>query len=261
MKLPIYQVDAFTSEVFRGNPAAVCPLEEWIDDAKMQAIAAENNLSETAFFAREADHYKLRWFTPACEVDLCGHATLASAFVFMSKLEPTQSSIQFQTRSGRLVVQREGELLAMDLPALPPRTAPAIPADLRNGLNPAPKALWQVKDNYFAIYENEEEILSVKPNSALLEKLHPFGVCITAPGKSSDFVSRYFAPSYRIQEDPVTGSTHCSLTPYWSQRLNKQKLHAFQVSARRGELWCEMAGDRVVVKGKAALYLEGSIVV
>jgi len=259
VKLPIYQVDAFTSEVFGGNPAAVCPLEEWIDDAKMQAIAAENSLSETAFFAKEGDHYKLRWFTPACEVNLCGHATLASAFIYMNKLEPAQRSIQFETRSGRLVVRREGELLAMDLPALPPWNVPAIPADLRNGLDLAPKALWQVQDNYFAIYQNEEEILRVQPNSAMLGKLHPFGVCITAPANHSDFVSRYFAPSYGIQEDPVTGSTHCSLTPYWSQRLNKQKLHAFQVSARRGELWCEMAGDRVIVRGKAALYLEGSI--
>ena len=259
MKLPIYQVDAFTSEVFRGNPAAVCPLEEWIDDAKMQAIAAENNLAETAFFAKEGHHYRLRWFTPACEVDLCGHATLASAFVFMTRLTPSQSSIQFQTRSGRLVVRREGELLAMDLPALPPWRVPAIAADLQHGLNPAPKEMWQVRNNYFAIYETEDEVRSVKPNSALLEQLHPFGVCITAPGKNSDFVSRYFAPSYGIPEDPVTGSTHCSLTPYWSQRLDKQKLHALQVSGRRGELWCETAGDRVIVKGKAVLYLEGSI--
>ena len=261
MKLPIYQVDAFTSEVFGGNPAAVCPLEYWIDDAKMQAIAAENNLSETAFFAKEGDHYKLRWFTPACEVNLCGHATLASGFVYMNELEPGQSSVQFQTRSGRLIVRREDELLAMELPALPPWRAPGTPANLQHGLDSAPRALWQVQDNYFAIYETEDEIRTVKPNSALLEKLHPFGVCITAPGNNSDFVSRYFAPSYGIKEDPVTGSTHCSLTPYWSQRLNKQKLHAFQVSTRRGELWCEMAGDRVVVRGKAVLYLQGSIAV
>lgn len=261
MKLPIFQVDAFASEVFRGNPAAVCPLEEWIDVARMQAIATENNVSETAFFVKEGGHYRLRWFTPACEVDLCGHATLASAFIFLNKLEPSQDSIQFETRSGRLMVQRDRELLSMDLPASPPWRAPAIPAALQQGLEPPPKSLWQVKKNYFAIYETEDEVRSVKPHSARLEELHPFGVCITAPGKDSDFVSRYFAPSYGIPEDPVTGSTHCSLTPYWAQRLDKQKLHALQVSRRGGELWCEMAGERVLVKGKAALYLEGSIVV
>jgi predicted PhzF superfamily epimerase YddE/YHI9 len=159
------------------------------------------------------------------------------------------------------MVQRDGELLSMDLPASPPWRAPAIPAALQQGLEPPPKSLWQVKENYFAIYETEDEVRSVKPHSARLEALHPFGVCITAPGKDSDFVSRYFAPSYGIPEDPVTGSTHCSLTPYWAQRLDKQKLHALQVSRRGGELWCEMAGERVLVKGKAALYLEGSIVV
>jgi predicted PhzF superfamily epimerase YddE/YHI9 len=259
VKLPIFQVDAFTSKVFQGNPAAVCPLKEWIDDARMQDIAAENNLSETAFFAKEGAHYRLRWFTPTCEVDLCGHATLASAYVFLNKLDPSQSSIQFETRSGSLMVRRERDLLAMDLPALPPWSAPAIPAELGQGLDPAPSALWQVKNNYFAIYESEDEVRRTRPDFALLEKLHPFGVSISAPGKNSDFVSRYFAPSYGIPEDPVTGSTHCSLTPYWSQRLDKQKLHALQVSRRGGELWCELAGARVIVKGKAALYMEGTI--
>lgn len=259
MKLPIFQVDAFAGNVFQGNPAAVCPLEAWIDDAKMQAIAAENNLAETAFFAKEGSHYRLRWFTPTCEVDLCGHATLASAYVYLNKLEPSQESIQFDTRSGWLSVRREGELLALDLPALPPWKAPAIPPEMREGIDPAPNELWQVKNNYFAIYENEDQVRGARPIFASLEKLHPFGVCITAPGKNSDFVSRYFAPSYGIPEDPVTGSTHCSLTPYWSQRLGKAKLHALQLSRRGGELWCEVAGERVIVKGKAVLYLEGAI--
>lgn len=259
MKLPIFQVDAFASKVFQGNPAAVCPLEDWLDDARMQAIAAENNLSETAFFAKEGAHYRLRWFTPTCEVELCGHATLASAYVYLNKLSPSESCIQFETRSGSLMVRREADLLAMDLPASPPWIAPQIPPELRDGLDRAPQALWQVKNNYFAIYESEDEVRHVRPNFPVLEKLDPFGVCITAAGNNSDFVSRYFAPSYGICEDPVTGSTHCSLTPYWSQVLDKRKLYALQVSPRGGELWCELAANRVIVKGKAALYMEGMI--
>jgi predicted PhzF superfamily epimerase YddE/YHI9 len=261
MKIPIFQVDAFSGKIFGGNPAAVCPLEAWIDDAVMQSIAAENNLAETAFFTKEGEHYRLRWFTPACEVDLCGHATLASAFVYLNKLDPSKNSIQFETRSGTLTVRREGEMLALDLPALPPWKSAAIPAELRSGLERQPKELWQVKNNYFAIYETEDEVRRARPVFSLLEKLHPFGVCITAPGKNSDFVSRYFAPSYGINEDPVTGSTHCSLTPYWAKLLGKTSLHALQVSRREGELWCAMAGERVIVKGRAALYLEGMITV
>jgi predicted PhzF superfamily epimerase YddE/YHI9 len=259
VRLPIFHVDAFASQVFQGNPAAVCPLDAWIDDAKMQAIAAENNLSETAFFVQEDAHYRLRWFTPTCEVNLCGHATLASGFIFLNKLQPSQDSVKFETRSGPLIVRRDGGLLALDLPASPPWKVPAIPTDLSEGLDPAPQSLWQVKDNYFAIYESEDQVRCVRPNLAVLEKLHPFGVCITGPGDSSDFVSRYFAPSYGIPEDPVTGSTHCSLTPYWAHLLNKQKLHALQVSGRGGELWCELAANRVIVKGNAALYMEGTI--
>jgi PhzF family phenazine biosynthesis protein len=259
VKLPIFQVDAFTSQVFRGNPAAVCPLDEWINDATMQAIAAENNLAETAFFVPEGEYYRLRWFTPACEVDLCGHATLASAYVFFNHLNTSQTSIEFETRSGRLSVRREDEMLIMNFPAMPPWKAPAIPEALSQALNVQPKELWQVKSNYFAVYEKEDQIRSVKPNFALLEKLHPFGLCITAPSDNSDFVSRYFAPSYGIPEDPVTGSTHCSLTPYWSQQLKKSALHARQISPRGGELWCEQAGERVSIRGRAALYLEGTI--
>jgi predicted PhzF superfamily epimerase YddE/YHI9 len=259
VKLPIFQVDAFASNVFQGNPAAVCPLDTWIDDAKMQAIAAENNVSETAFFVKEGASYRLRWFTPTCEVNLCGHATLASGYVFLNKLDPSKNAIQFETRSGSLIVRRDGDLLALDLPSSPPWKATAIPAELRDGLDPAPKEVWQVKDNYFVIYDNEDDIRRARPTFPLLEKLHPFGVCVTARGKSVDFVSRYFAPSYGINEDPVTGSTHCSLTPYWSAVLEKSALHALQVSRRGGELWCEVAGNRTIVKGKSALYLEGMI--
>jgi PhzF family phenazine biosynthesis protein len=261
MRLPIFQVDAFSNAVFGGNPAAVCPLDRWIDDHKMQAIAAENNVSETAFFVKEGEHHGLRWFTPACEVNLCGHATLASAYIYLNKLDPSKNSVKFETRSGTLTVNREGDLLALDLPASPPWKADAIPAELRDGLDPAPQDLWQVKDNYFAVYGNEEDVRRLRPSFALLEKLHPFGVCVTAPGNDSDFVSRYFAPSYGINEDPVTGSTHCSLTPYWTRVLGKTRLHALQVSRRGGELWCEMAGERVIVKGHATLYLEGMITV
>ncbi len=259
MRLPVYYVDAFAEKVFQGNPAAVCPLESWLDDAKMQAIAAENNLSETAFFVRQGENFKLRWFTPRCEVDLCGHATLASAFVLMNKLDLARKSVQFETRSGSLIVHREGKLLSMDFPAAPPQPTVNVSADLLGGLTPAPQAVWEAKSNYFAIYESEAEVCAVRPKFARLERLHPFGVCITAPGDHSEFVSRYFAPSYGIPEDPVTGSTHCSLTPYWAQRLNKAKLHAYQVSARSGELWCESAGDRVMIKGNAVLYMAGEI--
>jgi predicted PhzF superfamily epimerase YddE/YHI9 len=190
---------------------------------------------------------------------LCGHATLASGFVYLNKLDPAKNSVQFETRSGTLTVRREAEMLALDLPASPPWRAPAIPAELGDGLDPAPKELWQVKNNYFAVYETEDQVRETRPVYSRLEKLHPFGVCITAPGKNSDFVSRYFAPSYGINEDPVTGSTHCSLAPYWMRVLGKTQLHALQVSRRGGELWCEVAGDRVTVKGQGALYLEGMI--
>jgi PhzF family phenazine biosynthesis protein len=259
LKLPMYYVDAFAENVFQGNPAAVCPLEDWIDEAKMQAIAAENNLSETAYFVRRGEHFGLRWFTPRCEVDLCGHATLASALVLFGRIDTSRKSVQFETRSGSLMVHRDGDLLAMDFPAAPPWLASNIPADVLDGLTPAPHAVWQGKSNFFAIYKSEADVRAVRPNFSRLERLHPFGVCITAPGDHSDFVSRYFAPSYGIPEDPVTGSTHCSLTPYWSQQLEKTKLHAYQVSVRSGELWCELAGPRVLIKGKAVLYMEGEI--
>ncbi len=264
MNLPIFQVDAFTSNVFAGNPAAICPLQEWLEDEKLQAIAAENNLSETAFFVREGDDYNLRWFTPQCEVDLCGHATLASAFVLFNILAPQHSSIRFKTRSGVLTVTREGDLISMDFPSLPPWECPNPPADLADGLpisngSAKPFAIFQTKSKYLVIYENENDVRNATPNFEALKKLHPFAVCITAPGERSDFVSRYFVPSYGIPEDPVTGSTHSSLVPYWSARLKKNKLHARQLSRREGDLWCEFKGERVILKGNAVLYLTGSI--
>jgi PhzF family phenazine biosynthesis protein len=208
----------------------------------------------------ESDHYRLRWFTPKCEVNLCGHATLATAFVLLTILEPQRDIVRFATRSGMLTIQREGDRLSMDFPALPPWTCAKPPVELGKGFGLASSAasVLQIKDNYFVVYESEEEVRRVAPNLALLESLHPAGVAITAPGTYADFVSRYFAPSYGIPEDPVTGSTHCSLVPYWSQLLGKTSLHAQQVSERGGDLWCELAGDRVSLKGKAVLTLQGS---
>jgi PhzF family phenazine biosynthesis protein len=263
MSLPLFHVNAFTDKPFRGNPAAVCPLATWLDDDRLLAVAAENNLSETAYLVSESDHYRLRWFTPKCEVNLCGHATLATAFVLLTILEPQRDIVRFSTRSGMLTVQRDGDVLSMDFPALPPWTCSKPPAMLEDGLGRAasPVSVLQIKDNYFVVYESEEEIRRVAPDFPLLEALHPAGVAITAPGTYADFVSRYFAPSYGIPEDPVTGSTHCSLAPYWSQRLGKTSLHAQQVSERGGDLWCEHAGDRVILKGKAVLTLQGSLLI
>ncbi len=218
MPLQLFHVDAFTFKPFTGNPAAVCPLAGWLDDSLLQAVAAENNLSETAFFVPAGHHYELRWFTPRCEVKLCGHATLASAFVVLQILETGRDSVRFETRrSGALTVRRDGNLLAMDFPALAPWACTAAPTALIEGLGKAPAAVVQIEDDYFAAYESQEEVRGIRPDFRLLEKLHPAGVAITAPGDDADFVSRFFAPSYGIPEDPVTGSTHCSLAPYWAQ--------------------------------------------
>jgi predicted PhzF superfamily epimerase YddE/YHI9 len=263
MSLPLFHVDAFSDEPFKGNPAAVCPLKSWLDDKLLLAVAAENNLSETAYFVREGEQFHLRWFTPRCEVNLCGHATLASAFVLLTILEPQREVVSFATRSGILIVRREQNLLSMNFPALPPWNCPSPPPELIEGLGARSQrvSVLQIKDNYFAVYDSEDDVRNVTPDLRLLEKLHPAGVAVTAPGKQADFVSRYFAPSYGIPEDPVTGSIHCSLAPYWAQRLGKTSLHARQVSQRGGELWCELAGERVVLKGKAVLTLQGSLLV
>jgi len=260
MYLPVFHVDAFTAKPFGGNPAAVCPLAKWLDDDRLRAVAAENNLSETAYLVPRNGGYDLRWFTPTCEVKLCGHATLASALVVMQTLAPGSNSVRFETRfHGTLTVSREGDVLAMDLPAYSPWLCPNPPSALLEGLGSRPASVMQVEDNYFVVYEREQDITNISPDLRLVEKLHPAGVAITAPGANCDFVSRYFAPSYGIPEDPVTGSTHCSLAPYWAQRLSKTSLHARQVSQRGGELWCEVKGDRVIIKGKAILTLRGDL--
>jgi PhzF family phenazine biosynthesis protein len=262
MPLPVFHVDAFSAKPFSGNPAAVCPLKSWLDDETLGSVAAENNLSETAFIVPRGGDYKLRWFTPRCEVKLCGHATLAAAFIIFKVLEPERDLVQFETKcSGRLTVAREGGLLAMDFPALMPWNSEEIPKALIEGLGITPAAVVQIQDNYFAVYDSEDEVRRVDPDLRLIETLHPAGVAITGPGRDCDFVSRYFVPSYGIPEDPVTGSTHCSLAPYWAQRLGKNSLHARQVSKRGGEMWCEVRGDRVILKGNAVLLMRGEILI
>ncbi len=264
MKLSLFQVDAFTDKVFSGNPAAVCPLESWLDARQMLSIAAENNLSETAFCVPEDGAYHLRWFTPKSEVQLCGHATLATAFVIFNVLQPGTTSVRFQTCSGPLVVQQDGDHMAMDFPSLLAKPCVAVPRALAEGLDPAPRVVLETgtsaaERNYFVVYETEDQVRNARPDLGLLEQLHPAGVCITAPGRQSDFVSRYFAPSYGIPEDPVTGSTHCTLGPYWSDRLQRGVLHARQISQRGGDLLVEPRGSRVTLKGKAVMYLAGAI--
>ncbi len=257
MKIPIYQVDAFASHLFTGNPAAICPLDQWLDDARMQSIAAENNLSETAFFVRESGGYRLRWFTPTCEVDLCGHATLASAYVVFEYLDPGAKSVRFHTQSGELTVQRTGELLTMDFPSRPPLPCPDSTAMAR-ALGKQPRELHGC-DDYLAVFDTEEDVRSLAPNMGAVAALDRFAVIVTAPGREVDFVSRFFAPAHGVDEDPVTGRAHCTLVPYWAARLGKTKLHALQVSTRGGELWCELLGDRVAISGRAVPYLEGTI--
>jgi predicted PhzF superfamily epimerase YddE/YHI9 len=262
MPLPIFYVDAFTSKAFAGNPAAVCPLAGWLDDEWLRAVAAENNFSETAFIVPRGNGYELRWFTPRCEVKLCGHATLAAGFMVLEFLQPALHAVSFETRfSGSLSVSRDGNLFAMDFPALIPWACTDPPAALVEGLGKTPAQVVQIDDNYFAVYEREEEVQSIRPDFGILEKVHPAGVAITAPGHDADFVSRYFAPSYGVPEDPVTGSTHCSLAPYWAQRLGKTRLHARQVSERGGELWCEVQATRVLIKGSAVLTMRGELLI
>jgi len=256
VKIRLFQIDAFTDRRFAGNPAAVCPLEEWLDDPVMQAIAAENNLSETAFFVPAGDQFALRWFTPVREIDLCGHATLASAFVVLRYLQPERDVVTFSSQSGPLTVSRDGDRLRMDFPAWEAKEC-AAPAALLAGLGQPPAELRRTRD-YLAIYASEREIRELRPDMQRLITLDA-SVIVTAPGDSVDFVSRFFAPQAGIPEDPVTGSAHCTLVPYWARRLGKAALHARQLSRRGGELFCEQHGDRVWIAGQAVTYLDGMI--
>ncbi|MCC6340675.1 MAG: PhzF family phenazine biosynthesis protein [Bryobacterales bacterium] len=258
MKIPVYQVDAFARQPFAGNPAAVCPLTEWLPGEVLQSIALENNLPETAFFVPDGEGFHLRWFTPAVEMDLCGHATLASAFVLWERRGYQGTAIRFHTRSGLLEVTRSGGLYALDFPSRPP--APCTPhPELIAALGLPPQEILAARD-YLCVYEREEDVRQLSPDMARLAGVDRFAVIVTAPGRQVDFVSRFFAPAGGVPEDPVTGSAHCTLTPYWSKRLARTKLHARQVSARGGELFCEDRGERVSIAGSAVLFLEGTIV-
>jgi len=280
MKLPLYQVDVFTDSLFSGNPAAVCPLEAWPEDARLQAIAAENNLAETAFFVRrdpgsasastvggaqvpggaastsaEAS-FDLRWFTPTQEVDLCGHATVASAFVLFQRLGYRARSVTFHSRSGPLGVSEADGLYTMHFPRWDPAPCEAPPG-LVEGLGSRPLEILKKRD-FVAVYAAEQDVRALTPDFAILSRLDAMGVVVTARGESCDFVSRFFAPGAGVPEDPATGSTHCELIPYWSRRLGKTSMRARQISARGGEFLCEDLGDAVAISGKAVLYLEGT---
>jgi len=258
--IPVYQIDAFTDRPFGGNPAAVCPLDAWLPDEIMQAIAFENNLSETAFFvANDGGGYDLRWFTPAAEVDLCGHATLATAALVLERLTPEADGVWFDTRSGRLGVIRDGENLVMDFPALP-----ASPVDMPAGLVEAlgghrPTAFLRAVKN-MAVFGDAAAVRAIDPDFAYIAAMAGMGLIVTAPGDDCDCASRYFAPQVGIDEDPVTGSAHCTIVPYWAERLGKSSIHARQVSSRGGDLYCRIDGDRVEIGGRAVFFLEGHIV-
>lgn len=260
MKLTIYQIDAFTKEVFGGNPAAICPLDEWLEAELMQKIALENNLSETAFFVKKDDVYEIRWFTPTFEIDLCGHATLASAFVLFNCLNLEAEIVKFHShKSGNLSVEKKGDLLVLDFPSRPV-SACEVPKGLIEAIGKTPKEILKSRD-YFLVYETEQEVLDIQPNFGELLKINTHAVIVTAKGDSCDFVSRFFAPEVGVFEDPVTGSSHCNLIPYWAEKLGKTELFARQLSARGGELFCELKGDRVKIGGNAVLYLKGEIYV
>lgn len=259
MKIPMWQVDAFAAETFAGNPAAVCLLDAWLDDRTLQAIAAENNLSETAYLVPRGEEFDLRWFAPAAEVALCGHATLAAAKVLFDLRGWPKPEIRFQTRArGALTVERRGEWLEMDFPALPSRPI-ETPAGLGAALGAEPGQVLASTDDWLVVLDDEAAVRGLKPNFAALKTFDCRCVVPTARGATADFVSRAFAPRYGIPEDPVTGSAHCALAPYWAGMLGKDELRAFQVSARGGEVRCRNAGDRVRLAGQATVFLEGTI--
>jgi PhzF family phenazine biosynthesis protein len=261
MRIKLYQVDAFTNRLFGGNPAAVCPLDHWISNATMQAIATENNLSETAFFVPEADDFEICWFTPVAEVDLAGHPTLATAYVILEILEPKRVSVRFHTRNaGTLTVTRWGDKLRMDFPSRPPAHRSGL-GDVAAALCATPIEVLAARDG-FAVFETEAEVHALKPDFSKVAALDCMGLIATAPAASdsgADFVSRFFAPKHNINEDPVTGSAHSTLIPYWARKLGKKTLFARQVSARTGEIWCEDCGERVGISGQCARYMEGTI--
>ena len=262
MNLSIYQVDAFTQKTFGGNPAAVCPLTEWLADETMLKIAAENNLSETAFFVKKDEHYEIRWFTPTIEIDLCGHATLAASHVIFNCLNLEEREIKFySSKSGNLSVEKQDDILVLDFPKYD-LSEIEVADDLVAAVGKTPKQVWKTQGNMaMLLFETEDDVKNLQPDMSALSRLKYHEIIVTAKGTDSDFVSRLFAPRIGIPEDPVTGATHCSLIPYWAQRLGKEKLHARQLSKRGGELFCELAGERVKIGGNATLYLKGEIYV
>ena len=260
LQIPIFQIDAFTEVPFGGNPAAVCPLEQWLEDDLLQSIALENNLSETAFFVAEDKGFHLRWFTPLKEVDLCGHATLAAGYVILNHLMPTASEVAFKTRSGILYVQRSGKRLKMDFPTLPPGKVYTAEPKFIEAIGLAPQLCMRIREIHgapynFLVYETEEQVASLNPNFSNLQA----NIIATAAGVNVDFVSRFFAPMAGIDEDPVTGSAHCTLVPYWAERLGKTELTARQISKRGGDVHCNIEGDRIILTGGCAFYMEGQI--
>jgi len=261
MDIPIYQIDAFASRPFGGNPAAVCPLAAWLDDVVMQAIASENNLSETAFFVPRGGDFELRWFTPVAEIDLAGHPTLATAYVILEVLQPGRESVRFETRkAGTLTVTRRGDRLAMDFPARPPKQTANL-GDVISALRAKPLEILAARDG-FVVFASEADVAALTPDFAKVAELDCLGLIATAPaqpGSGWDFVSRFFAPRHNINEDPVTGSAHCTLVPYWAKKLGKTKLAARQISQRGGELWCEDRGERVEIAGQCVRFMDGTI--
>lgn len=258
MKIAIFQVDAFTNQLFKGNPAAVCPLDEWLTDGLLQNIAAENNLSETAFFVKEKEGFHIRWFTPTTEVSLCGHATLAAAAVIYRKLGFKGEQINFNSRSGILKVKRDADKYVLDFPADPPEEIEKLDA-LSQAMGLEPEEWLKGSEDYLLVYPSENEVSNLSPDFPALKKITQRGVIVTARGTQTDFVSRFFAPAAGINEDPVTGSSHTTLIPYWSKKLNKTKLTASQISSRGGNISCLDKGERVEISGRVAFYLQGLI--
>jgi len=259
MKLKIYQIDAFTDRIFSGNPAAVCPLEEWLSDNTLQSLALENNLAETAFYVKHEDYYEIRWFTPTIEVDLCGHATLATAFVLFHHEHHKGDRIRFQSsRSGLLTVTMEADLLTLNFPADTFREI-ELTNELRSCFDVVPTLACKGRTDYLLVFANEEEVRMLKPALSKISELEGRGVIVTAKGKDVDFVSRFFAPQSGIDEDPVTGSAHTTLTPYWAGVLNKKELTAMQLSQRGGHLRCHLRGERVEISGQCKLFMKGEI--
>ena len=257
--LQIFQIDAFTSEVFKGNPACVMPLDNWLPDDTLLKIAKENNVSETAYFTKKEDHFYLRWFTPEIEMDLCGHATLATAYCLRNHLNYKKDSVKFDSMSGELVVKFNADYMQMDFPHRKPVKSD-LPQNILDSLSIKPIEILKSRD-YVLIYDNEDQIKNIKIDKELFDRknIDPGGVVITSIGTKSDFVSRYFVPQCSFFEDPVTGSTHCSLVPYWSEKLNKKKLKSIQLSERGGEMICEDVLNRVLINGKAVTYSEGHV--